>query len=110
MVTSLAKTMLTPGGRDVYSQAREGLNGKTIEDIKSAMSKVDDEDVQQMAVELFEIKSDNLRTDRQGKDRDHVTRGSCCSERVSHCTVLWNATRQPINAHRRPHPQHQSHE
>ncbi|KAK4624734.1 hypothetical protein CLAFUW4_05356 [Fulvia fulva] len=63
MVTMFVKTMFTPAGLDVYSKAREGLNAKTLADIKAALSKVEDGDVQKMVVELFEITSDGSRTD-----------------------------------------------
>ncbi|EME45566.1 hypothetical protein DOTSEDRAFT_150688 [Dothistroma septosporum NZE10] len=63
VVTMFAKTMFTPAGLDVYSKSRGGLSAKTLDDIKTALSQVDDEGVQKMAVELFEIKSDDSRID-----------------------------------------------
>ena len=63
VVITFAKTMFTPAGVDVFSKAREGLSVKTLDDIKSALSRVDDSDVQRMAKDIFEIKSDDTRTD-----------------------------------------------
>lgn len=63
VVTMFAKTLFTPAGIDVYSQARTGLKPGTLQDIKSALAQVDDLNVKEMAGTLFEIKSDDSRTD-----------------------------------------------
>lgn len=63
VVTMFAKTLFTPAGIDIYSKARGGLKTETLEDIKAALTKVDDSDVKRMAGDLFEIKSDESRTD-----------------------------------------------
>ncbi|CAK4032424.1 Hypothetical predicted protein [Lecanosticta acicola] len=63
MVTMFAKTLFTPAGIDVYSKAREGVQAGTLNNIKAVLSHVDDSDVQEMAGALFEIQSDDSRTD-----------------------------------------------
>ncbi|KAK0279075.1 hypothetical protein LTR35_008810 [Friedmanniomyces endolithicus] len=63
VVTEFAKTLFTPAGVDVYSQRREGLQQVTLEGIKRALEGTGDENVKRMAVELFEIKRDDARSD-----------------------------------------------
>lgn len=63
VVTMFAKTLFTPAGIDIYSKARGGLKTEIVEDIKAALTQVDDSDVKKMAGDLFEIKSDESRTD-----------------------------------------------
>lgn len=63
VVTMFAKTMFTPAGIDVYSQARAGVTAETLASIKEALAGVDDSDVKKMASDLFEIKSDDTRKD-----------------------------------------------
>ena len=63
MVTEFAKTLFTPAGVDVYSKDRTGLKAETMEDIKKALSEVDDEDVKKMVGEIFEITIDDSRQD-----------------------------------------------
>ncbi|SMQ48606.1 unnamed protein product [Zymoseptoria tritici ST99CH_1A5] len=63
MATVFAKTMFTPAGMDIYSQARTGVKPETLAAIKEALAKVDDASVKKMAGEVFEIKSDESRKD-----------------------------------------------
>jgi hypothetical protein len=63
VVTMFAKTLFTPAGLDIYSQARTGIKAETLADIKAALIVVNDADVKKMAGELFEIKSDDSRKD-----------------------------------------------
>ncbi|KAK1815115.1 hypothetical protein LTR12_010454 [Friedmanniomyces endolithicus] len=63
VVTEFAKTLFTPAGVDVYSQRPEGLQQVTLEGIKRALEGTGDENVKRMAVELFEIKRDDTRSD-----------------------------------------------
>jgi hypothetical protein len=63
VVTMFAKTLFTPAGIDVYSQARTGVKAETLTNIKEALAAVNDADVKKMASDLFEIKSDDSRKD-----------------------------------------------
>lgn len=63
VVTMFAKTLFTPAGIDVYSKDRTGLKEATMMEIKKAMVEVDDENVRQLAEEIFEIQRDDSRTD-----------------------------------------------
>lgn len=63
VVTMFAKTLFTPAGIDVYSKDGSGVKDDTLQDIKSALSSLQDESIQQMASTLFEIKRDDSRTD-----------------------------------------------
>lgn len=63
VVTMFAKTLFTPAGLDVYSLRKEGASEETLEAIKWGLGKVDDEDVREMAGELFVVKVDDARTD-----------------------------------------------
>ena len=63
MVTMFAKTMFTPAGIDVYSKSRDGLKEGTLEGIKKALAEVEDEMVNSMAREIFEIQIDDARAD-----------------------------------------------
>jgi len=63
VVTEFAKTMFTPAGIDVYSRDREGLRPETLEKVKGALTRIEDEDVRKLAVELFEVKVDDARKD-----------------------------------------------
>lgn len=63
VVTMFAKTMFTPAGIDVYSQARTGVAAETLASIKEGLFNVDDSDVKKMARDLFAIKSDDMRKD-----------------------------------------------
>lgn len=62
-VTAFAKTLFTPAGIDVYSQSRAGVLLETLEGIKSALAQVDDQDVQKMAKDIFEVMIDDTRKD-----------------------------------------------
>ncbi len=63
MVTEFAKTLFTPAGLDVYSKDRGGLRAETLEDIKKALTEIDDPDVRKLASEIFEITVDGARQD-----------------------------------------------
>ena len=63
MVTVFAKTLFTPAGIDVYSQAHAGLKAETLKEIKFALANVGDADVKKMAETLFEIATDDSRKD-----------------------------------------------
>ncbi|KAI5247197.1 hypothetical protein E4T47_02653 [Aureobasidium subglaciale] len=59
VVTYFAKTLFTPAGIDFYSRRKEGLSEQTIQDIKAALSRVDNEDVRRLSSEVFEVKTDH---------------------------------------------------
>ncbi|KAK3676991.1 hypothetical protein LTR78_003196 [Recurvomyces mirabilis] len=63
VVTAFASTLFTPAGIDIYSQHAEGTQVETLEEVRAALSKVDDKDVKKMAADLFEIKRDGARKD-----------------------------------------------
>lgn len=63
LVTEFAKTLFTPAGIDVYSRDRGGLQTETLEGIKQALEGIEDADVRKLAPQIFEIKSDDSRTD-----------------------------------------------
>ena len=63
VVTMFAKTLFTPAGIDVYSKDRAGLKPETVEGIERALERIEDADVKKMAPQVFEIKSDDTRTD-----------------------------------------------
>ncbi|KAK4502343.1 hypothetical protein PRZ48_005768 [Zasmidium cellare] len=63
VVTMFAKTLFTPAGIDVYSRDGKGVKDDTLAQIKSALSSIQDDDLQKMASTLFEIKRDESRTD-----------------------------------------------
>ncbi|KAH0369659.1 hypothetical protein KCU65_g3159, partial [Aureobasidium melanogenum] len=58
VVTYFAKTLFTPAGIDFYSRGKEGLSEQTVQDIKAALARVDNEDVRRLSSELFEVKMD----------------------------------------------------
>lgn len=62
-VTMFAKTLFTPAGIDIYSKDSRGVKDDTLQGIKSALSDMQDENIQKMASTLFEIKRDDSRTD-----------------------------------------------
>ncbi|KAB2578572.1 hypothetical protein BFW01_g12512 [Lasiodiplodia theobromae] len=62
-VTYFAKTLFTPAGLDLYSRHPDGLRPRTVEAIKEALARVDDEDVRRLAGGLFEVKMDGSRKD-----------------------------------------------
>lgn len=62
-VTCFAKTLFTPAGIDVYSQGRRGVLPETLEEIKTALAQVDDEDIKKMAKDIFAIVIDDSRKD-----------------------------------------------
>ncbi|KAI5203803.1 hypothetical protein AUEXF2481DRAFT_1640 [Aureobasidium subglaciale EXF-2481] len=59
VVTYFAKTLFTPAGIDFYSRRKEGLSEQTIQDIKAALSRVDNEDVRRLSSEVFEVRTDH---------------------------------------------------
>ena len=63
LVTMFVKTLFTPAGIDVYSQDRAGLKAETVEGIQKALGEIEDADVKKLAPQVFEIASDNSRTD-----------------------------------------------
>jgi len=63
VVTVFAKTFATPAGVDVYSGVKSGLHAETLEQIKAALARIEDEDVKKMAGELFEVRIDETRKD-----------------------------------------------
>ena len=63
VVTMFAKTLFTPAGIDVYSKDRAGLKPETVEGIERALEGIEDADVKKLASQVFEIKSDDTRTD-----------------------------------------------
>ncbi|KAI5207808.1 hypothetical protein E4T39_01666 [Aureobasidium subglaciale] len=58
VVTYFAKTLFTPAGIDFYSRRKEGLSEQTVQDIKTALSRVENEDVRRLSSEVFEVKTD----------------------------------------------------
>ncbi|TKA22795.1 hypothetical protein B0A50_07897 [Salinomyces thailandicus] len=63
VVTEFAKTLFTPAGVDVYSKDRSGLQEQTVQAIKEALARIEDEDVRILAEQLFEVKIDDARKD-----------------------------------------------
>ncbi|QIW95613.1 hypothetical protein AMS68_001131 [Peltaster fructicola] len=63
VVTMFAKTMFTPAGIDVYSKSSSGLQPQSVAAIKQALAAIEDENVQKMATELFEVQIDDSRKD-----------------------------------------------
>lgn len=63
LVTMFAKTLFTPAGIDVYSQTSSGLHPATLEGIREALSAIGDQEVRRMSREIFEITTDDTRTD-----------------------------------------------
>ncbi|KAK4542494.1 hypothetical protein LTR36_006746 [Oleoguttula mirabilis] len=61
VVTEFAKTLFTPAGIDVYSRDHGGVQPETLQDIKAALAGVGDEDVKELAGQLFEVKVDDAR-------------------------------------------------
>jgi hypothetical protein len=59
VVTYFAKTLFTPAGIDFYSRRKEGLSEQTVQDIKAALGRVDNEDVRRLSSEVFEVKTDH---------------------------------------------------
>ena len=57
-VTFFAKTMFTPAGIDVYSRKREGLSDKVLVEIKEALATSEDNNLKELAGQLFEVKRD----------------------------------------------------
>ena len=57
-VIYFAKTLFTPAGIDVFSRAKEGLEGKVVEAIKEALAGIEDPAVKKLAGEMFEVKKD----------------------------------------------------
>nr|POF22280.1 hypothetical protein CFP56_36365 [Quercus suber] len=63
VVTIFAKTIFTPAGIDVYSRDASGLSKVTVQKIKEGLAQVEDENVKQMALQLFELTIDGARKD-----------------------------------------------
>lgn len=63
VVTMFAKTLFTPAGIDVYSKDATGVKDDTLAQIKSALSNIQDDNLQKMASTLFEIPRDGSRND-----------------------------------------------
>lgn len=63
VVTYFAKTLFTPAGIDIYSRSEQGLTKETVDEIQSAMSKIESEEFKTLAREIFEIKNDSARKD-----------------------------------------------
>lgn len=63
VVTYFAKTLFTPAGIDIYSRRKEGLSESTVEDIKTALSRVDNQNVRDLSGELFDVKTDSAGHD-----------------------------------------------
>ncbi|EMC94069.1 hypothetical protein BAUCODRAFT_36543 [Baudoinia panamericana UAMH 10762] len=61
VVTMFAKTLFTPAGIDVYSKGVDGLRKETVRAIKDALANIEDQNVQKMAVELFDTTLDSAR-------------------------------------------------
>ena len=59
VVTYFAKTLFTPAGIDFYSRRKEGLSEQTVQDIKTALGRVENEDVRRLSSEVFEVKTDH---------------------------------------------------
>jgi hypothetical protein len=57
-VTFFASTMFTPAGIDVYSRTKEGLPEMVMTGIKEALAAIEDDSVQKLAREIFEVKTD----------------------------------------------------
>ncbi len=57
-VTFFAKTMFTPAGVDVYSRKKEGLSEEVLAKIKGALTASEDENVKELAGQIFEVKRD----------------------------------------------------
>ncbi|KAK5108112.1 hypothetical protein LTR62_008766 [Meristemomyces frigidus] len=55
VVTCFAATMFTPAGIDIYSQDAGGLGEKTLEEVKGALGRVEDEGIKKMVGDLFQI-------------------------------------------------------
>ena len=64
VVTYFAKTLFTPAGIDVYSRRKEGLSEQTVQDIKTALGRVDSEEVRKLQSDLFEVKVDGVTQDK----------------------------------------------
>ena len=50
--------MFTPAGIDVYSRTKEGLPEMVMTGIKEALAAIEDDSVQKLAREIFEVKTD----------------------------------------------------
>ncbi|KAF2139132.1 uncharacterized protein K452DRAFT_210544, partial [Aplosporella prunicola CBS 121167] len=57
-VTYFAKTLFTPAGIDVYSRRPGGVRPDTLHQIKTQLAGFEDEGMQRLARELFEVQGD----------------------------------------------------
>ena len=57
-VTYFAKTLFTPAGVDIYSRKKEGVDEAVVSGIKEALAAIENEEMQNLAKSLFEVKRD----------------------------------------------------